>query len=272
MHYLGTYNYLESIGIHFVKDLLGYTTVKTSDKRRMYQSLSDWEKDFNKSQIIQKNALSNVVAQTLANSTLGRQGAFNIMDFLEGTEGLENRLSGKEASFTKGSFLDKRLGYAPVSEYHDNKFKESQLKKILEKQHKNIQEMKQKREKEYERRWGKYKTLRNKHNGNVKKYEDEEDEDEEDEKEDESRNKLKPSTLKHSTSLQNMHIKYDGDDDVPNIAHNTTQKKPSILKRLQSIFKNWQQSRSRVHVEKGGKQKTRKNKKKPNKRKTKHNR
>jgi len=262
MRYVGKYR-VGSI-YHFTRPIKGTnryisTMAYNEDKTKKYQSLLDWEKDFDKSLIIQKNALSNAVAQTLANSTL-RTGASNIMDYLDGIEGFVNPLSKKEASFSEGSFLGRRLGYAPVpvSNYHDNK--------ILEKQ--QIQEMKKKQiEAKYKiRRWA-HKTLRN------HKAKDEKEDKEEDEEDESRNNKLKPPPIKRSTSLP---IYYE-DDDVPNIAHNRTQKKLSTVERLKSIFNNfkeWQkkQSRSRVHVEKGGKPKTRKNKRKPNKRKTKRHR
>jgi len=63
---------------------------------------------------------------------------------------------------------------------------------------------------------------------------------------------------KYSSSLSNIH-----DDIISDQTHNKTPKKTSIFNRVRTIFENWQKSRSRskIHAVKGGKRKTRNNKK-----------
>ena len=114
IYYLGKYNkkYVNENNprIWFIRpEVPNYSVVNTGNKTPMYQDLFDWEKDLESSRIVQENALANAVVQTLANSTLG-PGASHLMGYLDGTNRFMNPLSTKEAKFTEGSFLNKRLG------------------------------------------------------------------------------------------------------------------------------------------------------------------
>jgi hypothetical protein len=245
MNYLGAYHNSETRGIHFVRDKTGYNVVNINDKTPRYQSIADWEKDFRKSDQIQENLLINTLARGFSKKKLfGNDAAsMHVLQFLD--SGLDTKYPTDETE------------YVPI-------FKEE-----IENEIKN-----------------KYNRMNKTHAARVRSAWDNIENGQIRSNSLDNKIKRKP---KYTRSLPNMYIdehKEDyreneddairDDDFIPNKTHNKTQKRTSILKRLRSIFSDWNKSRSRssrVHTEEetGGKRRTRiRTRTRKNKRKTKH--
>jgi hypothetical protein len=193
--------------------------------KSLFQSITDFEKDFKRSGDIQENALSNAMGRAIASKhLLGKDDPTNlILSFLSDAAAQTNYPTGKDE-------------YNPITKKEQDAENRSK----------------------WEKKWPKTLIRSNslENNNNIVKH--------------------KP---KHSSSLSNIHRDEDeyieeeeekeNDDIISHKTHNKTHKNTSLLNRVRSIFWNWKNSKSRVHVEKGGKRKTRNNKKTKKSRKTK---
>lgn len=219
----GKYNKLISktgMVIHqFIGDNKTHYQEIINDKS-LFQSITDFEKDFKRSGDIQENALSNTMGRAIASKhLLGKEDPTNlILEFLS-----------KAATETK--YPTGKNEYIPITK--KEKDAENRSK--------------------WTEKWN--KTLRsnslenNNNNNNIVKH--------------------KP---KHRDEDEYIEEEEENDDIISNETHNKTRKKTSILNRVRTIFWNWKNSRSRrsrVYIEKGGKRKTRNNKKTKKSRKTK---